>query len=327
MSDGPVRNLVTRAHETHVVVIGGGMAGLAAARACAAVGIRVTLLEASDRLGGCIASAELDGVTLDVAADGFAPGVVRRLADELGLPIVDAARSDRWVSGIPGGAAPIPTDSVLGIPANPWSEEVRRFIGWRGAWRAYVDRLRPPMTIGHERSLGKLVRSRMGDRVRDRMVAPVTRGIFGIAAEEIDVDVAAPGLSTWLTKAGSLAGAVGQLLPRESAPRQSVAGGLTLLVDAMAAHLADLDVDVRPGAVVESLTPKNDGRWTVHLAAQDAESAGGATATVLDADAVVIATDEVSARRLLSPVAELPTTPPPVAVEVVTLLCGGGRAR
>jgi hypothetical protein len=39
-------------------------------------------------------------------------------------------------------------------------------------WRAYLDRLRPPLTIGRERSLGALVRSRMGARLRDRLVAP-----------------------------------------------------------------------------------------------------------------------------------------------------------
>ena len=47
-------------------------------------------------------------------------------------------------------AAALPDDSVLGIPENMFSDASRRILGTGGAWRAYVDRLRPPLTIGHE---------------------------------------------------------------------------------------------------------------------------------------------------------------------------------
>ncbi|HEX5859774.1 MAG TPA: FAD-dependent oxidoreductase, partial [Microbacterium sp.] len=182
--DTPLDELAAHARETRVVVVGGGIAGLVAAYECAKVGIRVVVLEQSDRVGGSVRSAEVGGLTLDVGAESYATrgGHVRALAEELGLgaDIVLPAPGGAWVVGLPGspGAAPLPKGGVLGIPDNAWAEDVRRVIGWRGAWRAYVDRIRPPLTIGHEHSLGRLVRTRMGDAVLDRLVAPVTTGVY-----------------------------------------------------------------------------------------------------------------------------------------------------
>ena len=51
--------------ETRVVVVGGGLAGLAAGVACADAGARVTLLEARPRLGGATWSTTLQGLVVD----------------------------------------------------------------------------------------------------------------------------------------------------------------------------------------------------------------------------------------------------------------------
>ncbi|OEV18507.1 FAD-dependent oxidoreductase, partial [Streptomyces nanshensis] len=53
----------------HVVVIGGGIAGLAAAHRLVASGLRVTLLEATDRLGGKLMTGEVAGVQVDLGAE------------------------------------------------------------------------------------------------------------------------------------------------------------------------------------------------------------------------------------------------------------------
>ena len=49
----------------HVAVIGGGLAGIAAALDCADAGARVTLLEVRPRLGGAVYSFERDGLRID----------------------------------------------------------------------------------------------------------------------------------------------------------------------------------------------------------------------------------------------------------------------
>ena len=239
----PFHDLVEHARETHVVVIGGGIAGLVAAWECAKVGMAVTLVEASDRLGGTIGSARIAGLELETGVTCWSTrgGTVRGLVDEV-LP--DAAivrpRDDReWIAGLPkGAAAPLPAEQVLGIPANPWDESVRRIIGWGGTWRAYVDRLRPPLTIGAQRSLGRLVHGRMGDKVLDRLVAPLTIDRFGLDPVDVDVEVAAPGLSNALTRTGWLGGAVADVrVDAASASIEGLDGGMPQLTAALAARL------------------------------------------------------------------------------------------
>ncbi len=62
-------DLAARAARKHVVVVGGGVGGLVAARECAKVGMRVTLLEGSEALGGVIRRVALDGVVVDAGAE------------------------------------------------------------------------------------------------------------------------------------------------------------------------------------------------------------------------------------------------------------------
>ena len=351
--------LAARAAATHVVVVGAGIGGLIAARECAKVGMQVTLLEGSDVLGGSIRAAELDGLRVDAGAESFATrgGHVRALLDELGLSdrIEAPAAGGAWLAGIPGvGAAPLPVGGILGIPANPFQEDVRRVIGWSGAWRAYLDRVRPPLTIGHQHSLGRLVASRMGKKVRDRLVAPVTTGVYSASPEDVDVDIAAPGLNAALTRVGSLSGAV-QALREEGAARaaakapepaakapgaavEGIVGGMTVLVDALEADLIRLGAVVRTRTRARSLS-KSGESWLVETETDGkADAVPGAhpdendavpldptgTTDELAADAVILATDEAAARRLLGGVVpklrESAAEGDAPEIEIVTLL-------
>ena len=343
--------LAAHARDTRVAVIGGGVAGLVAALELAKVGVRVQVWEASDRPGGVVRTAEVAGIRLDVGAESFATrgGHVRRLIDGLGLgdAVTAPNPAGAWVAVLPkGAAAPLPAGGVLGIPANPWDPAVRRIIGWGGAWRSYLDRLRPPLTIGQERSLGRLVRTRLGEKVLDRLVAPVTTGVYSAHPDDIDVDIAAPGLNAALTRAGSLTGAVQVLAAeRTEAPGGAVLGiegGMGRLVDALVARLDDYEAELRVNAPVAALT-RVEGGWMLtpdapakgdEPAPGDAEPArGGAEPTRVGAepvrvgaepsrvgaepthvgaeptrvDAVVLAVPEREARRLLAPL--LPSVP------------------
>lgn len=319
----PVDDLAARAHGTRVVVVGGGIGGLVAALECAKVGMRVTVLEAQDRLGGLVRSAEIAGLTLDVGAESFATrgGHVRALIEELGLGerIVTPAAGGAWLAGLPAGAAPLPKGGLLGIPESPFADDVRRVIGWKGAWRAYLDRLRPPLTIGTERSLGRLVRARMGDLVLERLVAPVTSGVYSADPDDIDIDIAAPGLNAALTRAGSLSGAVGLLRSgRTAAPGSAVEGidgGMSRLVDALEARLIALGAEIRRETPVEALaagagaTP-GDGAWTIRSGGED-----------IHADQVVMAASEKAARELLAPLlGAADAARPAPRVQVVTIV-------
>jgi oxygen-dependent protoporphyrinogen oxidase len=314
-----------------VIVIGGGVAGLIAARACARVGLSVTVLEATGVPGGALGSHVVAGLTLDSGAESFA---VRRNA--VAEFIADLGLSDEVVAPNPAGAwlqlpddrvpngsvsVPLPKAGVLGIPGSPLADDVRRVIGWSGAWRAYADRLMPVLTIGREHSLGELVRKRMGRRVLERLVEPVTTGVYSSAADDLEIDVVAPGLNSALTVTGSLSGAVLSL--RSAAPAGSnvagLRGGMSRLVAALVADLRHFGVEIVTDAPVTGLQRAGTDdapTWTVTSEPE----------AVLDARFVIIATPGAQALGLmadLSPahaaLAEL-DWPQPTAIELATIV-------
>src|SRR5262245_25120421 len=74
-----------------VIVIGGGMAGLACARALGRRGKRVLLLEGSPRLGGRIHTAAVGGANVDLGAawiHGRKGNPLVELAEQAGVQLV-----------------------------------------------------------------------------------------------------------------------------------------------------------------------------------------------------------------------------------------------
>jgi protoporphyrinogen/coproporphyrinogen III oxidase len=274
------------------VVLGGGVAGLVAARRLARSG-PVVLLEQDDRLGGRVAPARLAGVELDAGAESFATrgGTVAALARELGLgdAVVDPLPGGAWVA-LADRTVPLPAGGVLGIPGVPLADDVRRVVDWSGSLRAYLDRLLPVLRIGRYDLLGPLVRTRMGERVLTRLVAPVVESVYGVDPDAVTVDAIAPGLNAAITATGSLSSAVLQL--RAAAPAggavQGLTGGVFRLVAALAADCAVAGVELRTATPVLGLHPAPGG-WTVVTAEED-----------LDVARVVVAVDGAASLPLLT---------------------------
>ncbi|TFD83170.1 FAD-dependent oxidoreductase [Cryobacterium lactosi] len=307
-----------------VLVIGGGVAGLVAARECAHLGLSVVVLEAAGTLGGAVAGHEVAGLQLDAGAESFAVrgNTVAAFIADLGLTdqIVEPNPAGAWLhlpGHRPGGApvsVPLPKAGVLGIPGSPLAEDVRLAIGWSGALRAYADRLIPVLKIGREHSLGALVSKRMGQKVLDRLVNPVAGGVYATAAADLEVDVVAPGLNRALTSAGSLSGAVTAM--RTAAPAGSAVrglnGGMHRLVDALVADLGRYDVQIRTHAAVTGFTPVDvpktgaDGSqttsrsWVVEFApTTDADAAAGDAAAEADAPTTPAEPRTIEARHVI----------------------------
>lgn len=320
-----------------VIVIGGGVAGLVAARDCAHIGLRVTVYEATDAVGGAVSSHQVAGLTLDSGADSFATrrGSVASFLEGLGLAdeIISPNPAGAWLclpdDGPRGGvvSVPLPKTGLLGIPGSPLADDVRLAIGWKGAWRAYFDRIMPVLKIGREHNLGQLVEKRMGRRVLERLVEPVASGVYSAPASQLEVDAVAPGLNSALTTFGSLSGAV--LALRSQAPAGSavggIRGGMAGLVSALLADLQLYGVEIVTRTPVSGLSVTGEGekaRWTVALASEE----GAPTTEAAEARFVIVATPGTQAMELLRPlgaeyqaVAELDWPEPP-AVELVTLV-------
>ncbi|WP_104117116.1 protoporphyrinogen oxidase [Arthrobacter sp. B1805] len=287
-----------------VVVIGGGMAGLVAARTLLKRGLRVTLLERSDRFGGTVDGRVLGGFQLDSGAESFSTrsATVPALADELGLGgrVVAPDAAGAWVQ-LPGrdlgaSARPLPSSGVLGIPADPADTAITAVIGRAGALRAALDKVLPVGSLATRKdvSLGELVRSRMGEEVLHRLVAPVAGGVFSADPDDLDVDSVAPGLRTTMGRLGSLGAAAGAL--RKAAPAGAavggLAGGMAQLRDALVGQLRADGADLRTGEHVTGLARSASG-WTV-------TTEHSALARRIAADGVLVATEGRAAVDLLA---------------------------
>ena len=192
------------------IVIGGGPSGLISARRLAAAGMRVTLLEQRHHLGGAVGAHEVGGLLLDSGAESFATRspIVSDLVKELGLgdQIVTPNSYGSWLY-LPQGARRTPSTGIMGIPGNVNDKSLIPVIGKNGLRRAQVDKFLPVSAGENAKTLGELVRIRMGQKVLDNLVAPVVSGVYSTHPDKLDVDATIPGLREAFRKHRSLAAA------------------------------------------------------------------------------------------------------------------------
>jgi len=261
-----------RVSTTEFTVVGGGIAGLVAARRLAMAGRTVRLIEASDHLGGTVASHLVGGINLDAGAESFATrsNTVADLARELGLgdDIVSPSDEGAWLQPVDGAALPLPATGILGIPATPLDKDTIAVIGMGGAFRAQLDSLIPWFGKRTDVSLGSLVRRRMGKTVVEKLVAPVVHGVYSLHPNDVPLERVAT-LKERLALHGSLAAAVRSM--RESMPAgtavQGIRGGINRLVTELAADLTTYGVVIEFGRRIESAEALAELDGTVIVAA------------------------------------------------------------
>lgn len=251
-----------------VLVVGGGIAGLAAAfeltRPSDGPEPTVELWEAADRIGGKIATSPFAGLDhVDESADAFltrVPSAVG-LADEAGLTDRDltspaSATAAVWHDGlhdIPGGL-------VLGVPSS-----IRPFIGtkllsWPGKIRAGLEPLLP--RTDHGDSIGRLMRARFGDEVHERLVDALVGSIYATDTDASSL-AAVPQLASLAERNRSLL--LGARSARAAAPPPSPdrpifaapRTGMGGLVDAVARAATDAGATITTGQAVSSI--ESDG--------------------------------------------------------------------
>ncbi|NYE95035.1 oxygen-dependent protoporphyrinogen oxidase [Psychromicrobium silvestre] len=293
---------MTEEQGSTAVVIGAGMAGLVAARELAHAGVSVTVLEATTQVGGSVAAHEVGGLVLDAGADSYAKRskAFEELARQLGLAeqLVEPNEVGAWLeyADSRGHAkhAPLPK-GVLGIPLDLDAPELREILGRSGLLRAKLD-VNLPKGVGvKSRSLADMVRARMGQRVVDRLLAPVVGGVYSVTPEELDPDLAIPGLRAALQEHGSLSAAVTAIKAKNSGKKSKkpgsavggLRGGVYQIAQALRTELDELGVVLKLETPVESLK-RTGTAWHVSAAGE-----------LFEVDKVVLATEASAAVELL----------------------------
>lgn len=277
-----------------VVVVGGGISGLAAAWALRDVAT-VTVLETSDRVGGKLRAGSIADVDVDEGAEMVlarrpeAVELIRAvgLGDDLVHPRTTAAQVL-----VDGALHPLPGGTVLGVPTDPapfvgildTADLARIEAEPHGSYPPVVDDV----------AVGALVRQRLGDPVVDRLVDPLLGGVYAGRADRLSLQATVPGLAAELAVDGSLVRAARRAAEAarggEGPVFASVRGGLGRLPEAVA-EASRAAVRLRTTA---RLLERTATGWRVIT--------GPTTEPVaFDAAAVVLAVPAPAAARLLAP--------------------------
>jgi squalene-associated FAD-dependent desaturase len=192
----------------HVAVVGGGLAGLQAALACADAGARVSLFEARARLGGATWSSERDGFWLDNGQHVFLRcchayrAFLRRLGVEeqvvlqrrLEVPVAAPGGRLAWIRRAPLPAPGHLAPSVLRYRHLSLGERLHAGVTARAIGRLDLD---DPAVDA--RSLGDWLAERgESDAAIDRFWDLLVRATLNLPAREASLSLAAKVFQTGL---------------------------------------------------------------------------------------------------------------------------------
>lgn len=292
-----------------IVVVGGGISGLAAAHRAAQLGADVVVVEQSPAVGGKLRRVPLpSGGEVDAGAEAFAvrdpqtgaPSAAFELARELGLGLVTPGVSRAAIAGV-NGLEPIPPGTLMGIPGDASLE---------GAPAA-----EPLLSAGGDVAVGALVRRRLGGDVVERLVDPMLGGVYAGRADALSLAATVPALAEACTEHHTLTGAVRAVLaarPRDDSPLfATIVGGPFRLIAELMERIGQERVST--GQPVRELCRASDGRWRLTL---------GSTRNpeTLIADGVILAVPATPAGRLMARVSTVDVPLDYASVALVTMV-------
>lgn len=283
----------------HVVIVGGGISGLAAAHRLTELNQHVTLLESSDHLGGTIQTTHRDGFLLERGPDSFisekphALALAKRLGLESRLIQTNEAYRRSFIVRN-GRLRAVPEGFQLLAPSRLWPFITSDIFSLAGKARMAADLLLPRKSTNGttDESLASFVRRRLGAEALHRMAQPMVGGIYTADPETLSLRATLPRFLDMERDHRSL---ILAMLRQGRAQKTGTSGaryslflsfdrGTQVLVDALAQTKADIRLNTR----VTALRRHSPG-WTIVTA----------TGEQIHADAVLLALPAYIAASLL----------------------------
>ena len=307
-----------------VVVIGGGVSGLAAAhrlweRGAAGKGVEVLLLEAGPRVGGVVRTHRREGFLLEGGPDSFISEKpeARELAARVGLGgrLIETNAEHRRSFVVRGGRLhPTPEGFQLLAPSRLWPFLTSKIFSWPGKARMALELLLPRGAGATDESLAAFVRRRFGREALERMAQPMVGGIYTADPELLSLRATMPRFLEMERAHRSLIWAMwkaarGGPPQRANGSRPSDDGrgasgaryNLFLSFDEGMQTLTDGLAELLPAGCVRLNSPAESvafdagsRRWKIRL-----RPTAGAPAEVLEADALCVALPAYRAAELL----------------------------
>jgi len=273
--------MIDRINRIHVVIVGGGISGLAAAHRVTELNpsAQVTLLEASDRLGGTIQTKHRDGFLLERGPDSFisekpqALALVKRLGLESRLLETNEAHRRSFIVRN-GRLRAVPEGFQLLAPSRIWPFLASDIFSIAGKARMAADLFLPRKSANgsSDESLASFVRRRLGEEALARMAQPMVGGIYTADPETLSLRATLPRFLEMERQHRSLILAMlRQGRTTNRAEQRGTSGaryslflsfdqGMQVLVDAVTESLGP--TDVRLNTRVETINRDGPG-WTV----------------------------------------------------------------
>ena len=256
-----------------IVVVGGGITGLAAAQRLIELGqTNVTLIEASPRLGGTIQTEHRDGFLIERGPDSFIsekPEAVQ-LAKRLGLESQLIQTNEEYRRSFivrNGRLRAVPEGFQLLAPSRIWPFLTSDIFSFGAKARIAMELFLPRKSTNgtQDESLASFVRRRLGREALERMAQPMVGGIYTADPETLSLRATLPRFLDMEREHRSL---ILAMLRQGQAQKSGTSGaryslflsfdrGMQVLVD----ELGSVKADVRLNTRVESL--KFDRTWSI----------------------------------------------------------------
>ena len=230
-----------------VVIIGGGISGLATAFYLKGRRIRSVIVEQQPRLGGLILTSKVLGCELEAGPDSFiaAKPAASELAGELGIAdrimgSNDAARQTFIVRQ--GQLIAMPEGMVMMVPTD-WRAALESSFFSPETKRAFLrERFSKPRTRPGDFSIRELVSDHFGEESLAYLTEPLLSGVYGGHASELSARSVLPRFVHYEEQYGSLIRGARKSRGQTRAGNSlflSLAGGMQTLIDALHENLRD----------------------------------------------------------------------------------------